>query len=99
MLNGRVAAEVAAVYAQFGLELGADEKAPPDHVRYLLAFLALIARRFEETGEPAFAEAYADFRDEFVLSWLDRFKALVDRFAEDLYYPLLVSLIADALRA
>ena len=97
-LNGQAAVEVAAVYAQFGLELDSKEFAPADHLRYLLAFLALLAQRWEETGEEAFAQAYADFRDEYVLSWIDQFKQLVDRYAEDAYYPALVELIVDVLK-
>lgn len=97
-LNGRAAVEVAAVYAQFGLELDSKEIAPPDHLRYLLAFLALLAKRHEETGEEAFAEAYADFRDEYVLSWIDQFQQLVDKYAEAPYYPALVALIVDVLK-
>ena len=97
-LNGRAAVEAAAVYAQFGLELDSKEFAPADHLRYLLAFLALLAQRYEETGEEAFAEAYADFRDEYVLSWIDQFQELVDKYAEDAYYPALVALIVDVLK-
>ena len=94
-LNGQAAVEVAAVYAQFGLELDSKEFAPADHLRYLLSFLALLAQRYEETGEEAFAEAYADFRDEYVLSWIDQFQTLVDKYAEDAYYPALVALIVE----
>ena len=97
-LNGQAAAEVEAVYAQFGLELDSKEIAPPDHLRYLLAFLALMAKRYEETGEPAFAEAYADFRDAYMLTWIDQCQALVNRYAEHPYYPALVALIVDVLK-
>lgn len=99
ILNGRAAAEVKAVYAQFGIELDSDQIAPADHLRYLLAFLALMAKRFEETGDSAFAEAYADFRDEYVLSWIDQCKSLVDTYAEEPYYPELFAFIVDVLRS
>ena len=94
-INGQAAVEVAAVYRQFGIELDPNEKAPADHLRYLLAFLA---RRHEETGEGAFAEAYGDFCNDYVLSWIDAFKELVDKYAEAPYYPALVSLIVDVLK-
>lgn len=97
-LNGWAAAEVASVYAQFGLVLDSGEKAPADHLRYLLAFLALLSSRWEEMGEEAFAEAYADFRDVYLLSWIDQFQERVELYAEDLYYPALVALIVDALK-
>lgn len=97
-LNGRAAVEVASIYRQFGIELDPKEAAPADHLRYLLAFLALMARRYEETGEAALAEAYADFRDDYVLSWIDAFKALVERNAEAPYYPALVELVVDVLK-
>lgn len=90
--------EVRNVYEQFGLQLGPDEKVPADHLRYLLAFLSLLAARYEESGEDAFAQAYADFRDEYVLSWIDQFYELVDKFAEQAYYRELVALIADVLK-
>lgn len=98
-LNGRAAIEVEAVYAQFGIELDSKEIAPADHLRYLLAFLALVAQRYEETGEQAFAEAYADFRDEYVFTWIDQFATLVERYAEHPYYPSLVTLIVSVLRS
>ena len=97
-MNGQAAAEVEAVYAQFGLELDPKEIAPADHLRYLLAFLALMAARYEETGELAFAEAYADFRDEYVLTWIEECATLVDRYAEHSYYPALMALIVDVLK-
>ena len=89
---------MAAIYAQFGIELDPKEIAPADHLRYLLAFLALMAQRYEETGETAFAEAYVDFRDEYVLSWIDQCRELVDKYAEEPYYPALVALIVEVLR-
>lgn len=97
-VNGRAAAEVEAVYAQFGLQLDSQEIAPPDHLRYLLAFLALMAQRFEETGDEAFAEAYADFCEAYLLTWIDQFQTLVERYAEQPYYRVLVALIVDVLK-
>ena len=98
-LNGRAAVEVAAIYRQFGIELDVNEIAPADHLRYLLAFLALLASRFEETGEAAFAEAYADFRDDYVLTWIDDCADLVNRCAEEPYYPALMTLIVEVLKS
>lgn len=97
-INGQAAIEVAAVYRQFGIELDPKEKAPADHLRYLLAFLSLLARRYEETGEEAFAEAYGDFCHDYVLTWIDAFQARVDTYAEAPYYPALVALIVDVLK-
>ncbi len=98
ILNGRAAVEVSAIYRQFGLELGPGEIAPPDHLRFLVAFLALLAGRWQETGEEAFAEAYADFRDEYVLLWIDACLDLVRRNAEEPYYPALMALIVAVLK-
>lgn len=98
-LNGRVAMEVEALYHQFAIQLDGGEIAPPDHLRYLLSFLSLLAMRFEETGEEAFAEAYADFRDAYITPWFDQFQKLVDENADAPYYPALVRLIAATLQA
>jgi TorA maturation chaperone TorD len=92
LIADKTAAEVRGVYRQFGIELSADEKAPADHIRYLLAFLALMARRWEETGAEAFSEAYGDFRDVYVRPWIRRFEGLVDAYAEGEYYKRLVAL-------
>ena len=97
-IYGQAAVDVADVYAQFGLELDSKEIAPPDHLRYLLAFLSLLASRFEETGEEAFAEAYADFCEEFIFTWIDECKKLVDLNAEEPYYPALMALIIAVLK-
>ena len=96
-VNGKTAAEVQAVYRQFGLRLAPREFEPPDHLRFLLAFLALLARRFEETGDTAFSEAYVDFRDLYVTSWMTPFRELVERSAEEPYFPALVALVVDVL--
>ena len=92
LIAGKTAAEVRGVYRQFGIELSADEKAPADHIRYLLAFLALMARRWEETGAEAFAEAYGDFRDAYVRPWVRSFEGLVDAHADDEFYRRLAAL-------
>ena len=97
MLYGQMEVEVRSVFEQFGIQLGPDEKVPADHLRYLLAFLSLLARRYEETGEEAFAEAFVDFRAEYVLCWIGSFKELVHKYAEQPYYRLLVDLIVDVL--
>lgn len=97
-LFGRAAVEVEAIYRQFGIQLDADEIAPPDHLRYLLAFCSLLAKRYEETGDAAFAEVYADFRDAYILSWIDDCRELVDRNAEEPYYPALMALIVAVLK-
>ena len=97
-LYGQAAVEVKGIYEQFGIEVDPGEIAPPDHLRYLLAFLSLLARRHEETGEPAFAQAYADFREDYLLSWIDECRKLVDLNAEEPYYPALMALIVAVLK-
>lgn len=97
-LNGQAAVDVEDIYRQFGIELDKNEKAPADHLRYLLAFMALLAGRFEETGNLAFAEAYTDFRDDYVLNWIDDCADLVKRNAEEPYYPALMTLIVAVLK-
>ena len=97
LVNGKTTVEVQAVYRQFGLRLAPREFEPPDHLRFLLAFLALLARRFEETGDAAFSEAYVDFRDLYVTSWMAPFRELVERSAEEPYFPALVALVVDVL--
>lgn len=96
-LNGKAAAEVAATYHRFGLQLDDREKAPADHLRYMLHFLALLAARYEETGDDAFVETYQDFRDAYIAPWYGMFRSLVNKNAEEPYYPELASLIEDAL--
>lgn len=113
LLNGRITQEIENVYRQFGLQVtpapiafnGDTDTAssqgviiPADHLRYLLAFLSLLLRRFEETKETAFVNAYVDFRDDYILSWIDDFANLVRCNAENPYYPKLVSLIVDVLK-
>ena len=97
-LFGQAAVEIEAIYRQFGLELDSKEIAPPDHLRFLLAFLALLAGRYEETGEKAFAEAYSDFREDYLFTWIDECKKLVDLNAEEPYYPALMTLIVAVLK-
>ncbi len=98
-IGGATTSEVRDIFCQFGIKLGDEENAPADHLRYLLAFLALMARRYEETGDEAFAEAYADFRDEYILSWIHQCQTLVEKYAEHDYYKLLVALIVSVMEA
>ena len=97
-LFGRAAVEVEAIYRQFGIELDSKEIAPPDHLRFLLAFLSILAKRHEDTGEGAFAEAYADFCEDYLFTWIDDCKKLVNRNAEEPYYPALIALIVAVLK-
>ncbi len=94
-VEGATTAEVRAVYRQFGVQLDERQHAPADHLRYLLAFEAQLARRFEETGRCEFAEAYEDFACAYLRSWLPTFVERVDAHAEQVYYRLLTRLIAD----
>ena len=58
----------------------------------------MLATRYEETGEEAFAEAYADFRDAYVLTWIDDCADMVRRCAEEPYYPALLALIVAVMK-
>ena len=92
---GPTTMEVAELYAQFGLELEASEHDPADHIRYLLAFAALLASAFAARGQEEFAEAYRDFVELYILRWLPEFKQLVDDYAEFPLYPALMRLLVD----
>lgn len=94
-VEGPTTAKVRAVYRQFGLQLGANEHMPADHLRYLLAFEAQLARHFEETAQPAFAEAFCDFANDYLRSWLPAFSELVSAHAEQSFYRLLACLVVD----
>ena len=51
-----------------------------------------MARRWEETGAEAFAEAYGNFRDAYVRPWVRSFEELVDAHADDEFYRKLAAL-------
>ncbi len=92
LIGGETTAAVREVFFQFGIKVSEKQEAPADHLRYLLAFLMLMAQRYEETGMAEYAEAFVDFRDEFVFSWIAQFKELVDTCAEHEFYKLLADL-------
>lgn len=94
-VQGPVAFEVEALYGEFGLQLGCDEHDCPDHLRYLLAFSALLMREYEQSSESAFAEAFHDFAAMYLLSWLPRFQRLVERHAHATLYPAAVRLLLE----
>ncbi|MGI6034086.1 MAG: TorD/DmsD family molecular chaperone [Coriobacteriales bacterium] len=86
LIGGKTTSEVRAVYRQFDIEISDERRVPEDHLRYLLAFLSLMAMRFEQTQQEAFVESYEDFRDGYVLPWLPAFVERVKTHAEQAYY-------------
>ena len=78
------------LYALFGLEIKSDEHDMPDHIRYLLVFMAILARAFERTGSRDMALAYEDFKQEFLDSWGAAFSERVHTYTEYAFYPALV---------
>lgn len=87
---GPTAVAVEDLYALFGLEIKSDEHDMPDHIRYLLVFMALLARAFERTGSRDMALAYEDFKQEFLDSWGAAFSERVHTYTEYAFYPALV---------
>lgn len=75
-LFGPTCAAVEETYRLFGVQVGDDSGTPADHLRYLLSFLALLARRFEESGSEEFVEAFRDFAACYLLPWIDDCRAL-----------------------
>ena len=94
---GPTAVAVEELYAQFGLQIKDDEHDMPDHIRYLLTFMALLAKAFEQTGSKDAACAYEDFAAEFITPWIDRFAENVHTYTEYPFYPQLVDLTRAAL--
>ena len=94
---GPTAVAVEDLYAQFGLQIKDDEHDMPDHIRYLLTFMALLAKAFEQTGSKDAACAYEDFAAEFIAPWIDRFAENVHTYTEYPFYPQLVDLTRAAL--
>lgn len=87
---GPTAVAVEDLYAQFGLEIKSDEHDMPDHIRYLLVFMSLLARAFEQTGSRDMALAYEDFKQEFLDSWSAEFSEKIHTYTEYAFYPALV---------
>lgn len=88
---GPTAVAVEDLYAQFGLEIKAEEHDMPDHIRYLLMFLSLLARAYEQTDSRDMALAYEDFKQEFLDSWSSQFAERVHTYTEYAFYPALIS--------
>ena len=87
---GPTAVAVEDLYAQFGLEIKAEEHDMPDHIRYLLMFMSLLARAYEHTGNRDIALAYEDFKQEFLDSWSSQFSEKVHTYTEYAFYPALI---------
>ncbi|MDO4182224.1 MAG: molecular chaperone TorD family protein [Coriobacteriia bacterium] len=94
---GPTAAEIENLYAQFGLEIKQDEHDMPDHLRFLLAFMSLLATSYESTGKADFALAYQDFKEEYVDSWLPDLRANVQKYAEYDYFKALLDFTIEHL--
>lgn len=91
-IYGPTTVEIEDLYAQFGIELKEEEHDMPDHVRFLLAFMSLLAGSYEAKGNIEFAYAYADFRETYVASWLPLFEARLGKYAEYPFYRSLATL-------
>ena len=88
---GPTAVAVEDLYAQFGLEIKAEEHDMPDHIRYLLMFMSLLARAYEQTGSRDMALAYEDFKQDFLDNWSSQFSERVHTYTEYAFYPALIS--------
>lgn len=86
---GPTAVAVEELYAAFGLQ-ASDEHDMPDHIRYLIAFLGLLAKSFEQTGSRDAALAYEDFKAEFVAPWIARFAENIHAYTEYPFYQQLI---------
>lgn len=91
---GPTAVAVEDLYAQFGLEIKKDEHDMPDHIRFLLAFMATLAKAYETMGNEEFAYAYLDFKEEFLDPWTGEMAANLEKYAA---YPFYKNLAAFTL--
>ena len=85
-MYGPTAVAIEDLYAQFKLEIKQDEHDMPDHLRFLLAFMSLLAQAYETSGAEDFAYAYLDFKEEFLDPWTSDFLSNVDKYAEYPFY-------------
>ena len=87
---GPTAVAVEELYAQFGLQIKDDEHDMPDHIRYLLTFMALLAKAFEQTGSKDAACAYEDFKQEFLDPWSAEFSEKIHTYTEYGFFKSLI---------
>lgn len=93
---GPTAVAVEDLYAQFGLQIKDDEHDMPDHIRYLLTFMSLLARAFEQTHSKDMACAYEDFKQEFLDPWSAQFSEKIHTYTEYGFFKRLVDLTLAA---
>lgn len=89
--------EIENLYAQFGIEIGENDHDMPDHLRFLLAFLALLAQSYEAKGASEFAYAYEDFKTDYIATWINDFAAKVNEFSEHPFFRKLIALTLQAI--
>ncbi len=87
---GPTAVAVEDLYAQFGLQIKDDEHDMPDHIRYLLTFMSLLAKAFERTGSKDAACAYEDFKQEFLDPWSAEFSEKIHTYTEYGFFKSLI---------
>lgn len=87
---GPTAVAVEDLYAQFGLQIKDDEHDMPDHIRYLLTFMALLAKAFEQTGSKDAACAYEDFKQEFLDPWSAQFSEKIHTYTDYGFFKSLI---------
>ena len=97
LMYGPTAVEIERVYAQFGIELDKDQHDLPDHIRFLLAFMAMLADGFEKSGKRDYALACEDFNAEYLTPWLGQFKENIDTYAEYPYFKALIDFTISVL--
>ena len=90
LLYGPTAAEIDEIYAQFGIEIKRDEHDMPDHIRFLLAFMSMLAAAYEKTEKRDFALAYADFKSEYFSTWVEQFRSKIEASTEYPYFKALI---------
>lgn len=90
LLYGPTAAEIDEIYAQFGIEIKRDEHDMPDHIRFLLAFMSMLAAAYEKTEKRDFALAYADFKSEYFSTWVEQFRSKIEASTQYPYFKALI---------
>lgn len=96
-IYGPTAVAVDEVYAQFGIEINESEHDMPDHIRFLLAFMALLADGYEKTGAKDLALAYEDFVAEFLDPWMGEFSENIHKYADYGFYKKLIDFTRAAI--
>lgn len=80
-------------YSRYGVNLDQDQDVPADHIMVELEFLAIMAEKYEQTGEKLYYLALQEMMTGYLENWVFKFLDEMEIHAQSPYYRGLAAVL------